>query len=59
VASVVYRIGTNVEYGPYVELGTSRMAARPHLRPGFDAQRAAAVKEAGRVFALAVTAAAR
>ena len=26
-------IGTNVEYGPYVELGTSRMAARPFLRP--------------------------
>ncbi len=26
-------IGTNVEYAPYVELGTSRMAARPFLRP--------------------------
>lgn len=26
-------IGTNVEYGPYVELGTSRMAARPFIRP--------------------------
>lgn len=26
-------IGTNVEYAPYVELGTSRMHARPFLRP--------------------------
>ena len=26
-------IGSNVEYAPYVELGTSRMAARPYLRP--------------------------
>ena len=26
-------IGTNVEYAPYVELGTSRMAARPFLKP--------------------------
>lgn len=26
-------IGTNVEYAPYVELGTSRMEARPYLRP--------------------------
>lgn len=30
--STVY-VGTNVEYGSYVELGTSRMAARPFLRP--------------------------
>lgn len=26
-------IGTNVEYGPYVELGTIKMKARPYLRP--------------------------
>lgn len=26
-------IGTNVEYAPYVELGTSRQAPKPYLRP--------------------------
>lgn len=26
-------IGTNVEYASYVEMGTSRMSARPYLKP--------------------------
>lgn len=26
-------VGTNVEYAPYVEMGTSRTAAQPFLRP--------------------------
>lgn len=26
-------IGTNVEYAPYVELGTSRTSVRPYLKP--------------------------
>lgn len=26
-------IGTNVEYAPYVEMGTSRMSAKPYLKP--------------------------
>lgn len=26
-------IGTNVEYAPHIEFGTSKMAARPYLRP--------------------------
>lgn len=26
-------IGTNVEYAPYVEFGTSRQKAQPYLRP--------------------------
>ena len=29
-------IGTNVEYAPYVELGTSKMAERPYLRPAVE-----------------------
>lgn len=29
-------IGTNVEYAPYVELGTTRMGARPYLRPAAE-----------------------
>lgn len=30
--SAVY-IGTNVEYAPYVELGTHRQKAQPYIRP--------------------------
>ena len=26
-------VGTNVEYAPYIEFGTSKMADRPYLRP--------------------------
>ena len=29
-------VGTNVEYAPFVELGTHRMAARPFLRPAAE-----------------------
>ena len=29
-------IGTNVEYAPYVELGTHKMAAKPYLRPAAE-----------------------
>lgn len=29
-------IGTNVEYAPYVELGTRFMSARPYLRPAAE-----------------------
>lgn len=28
-------IGTSVKYGPFIEFGTSRMAAQPFLRPAF------------------------
>ena len=29
-------IGTSVEYAPYVELGTHKMAARPYLVPSIE-----------------------
>jgi len=29
-------IGTPVEYGPHVELGTYKMKAQPHLRPAVE-----------------------
>lgn len=29
-------VGTNVEYAPYVELGTYKMPARPFLRPAIE-----------------------
>lgn len=36
---LVARIGSDVEYAAYVELGTSRMGAQPYLRPALDAGR--------------------
>ena len=29
-------IGTNVEYAPYVEMGTSKMSEQPFLRPAIE-----------------------
>jgi len=33
-------IGSNVEYAPYVEMGTVKMTAKPYLRPALEANRA-------------------
>lgn len=30
------RVGTNVTYGKFLELGTKKMAARPFLRPTYE-----------------------
>lgn len=35
---IVAYIGTNCDYGAYVEIGTVKMAARPFLGPSFDQQ---------------------
>lgn len=35
VTSNEVHVGTFVEYAPFVEYGTSRMAAQPHLTPAF------------------------
>lgn len=37
-------IGTNVLYAPFLEFGTRRMAARPHLRPSINEMRAEIVR---------------
>lgn len=38
-------VGTDVEYAPEVELGTSNRAASPYLRPAADSQAAAVQQE--------------
>jgi HK97 gp10 family phage protein len=38
--------GANAKHSPFVELGTSKMAAQPHLRPAADAENR---KLAGRI----------
>lgn len=35
----VVRVGSRVNYAPWLEHGTRRMAARPFLRPSFDRMR--------------------
>ena len=34
-SELVYVVGTNVHYGPYVEFGTSKMVERPYLFPAY------------------------
>lgn len=43
-------VGTNLEYAPFVEFGTSKMAAQPHLQPAFEETRALAPKLAEAMF---------
>ena len=33
VRNMIGKVGTNVEYAPFVEFGTSRMGAKPYLYP--------------------------
>ncbi len=42
---IIGRVGTHVEYAPYLEFGTSRMAARPFLRPALINNKAAIIKQ--------------
>jgi hypothetical protein len=39
-AGLVGRVGTNLKYGRWLELGTRKMAARPWLRRSLDEKRA-------------------
>lgn len=41
-SDLVERIGTDVEYALFQEVGTSKMAAQPYLRPALDAVRGGA-----------------
>ncbi len=41
---------TNVQYGPYVELGTRKMRARPFLRPAFAANAAKLLERVKHIF---------
>jgi len=36
---LIARVGTNVLYGKFLELGTRKMAARPFIRPGLENNR--------------------
>ena len=36
IDTATYGVGTNVEYAPYVEFGTRKMAAQPYLRPAVE-----------------------
>ncbi len=39
-STLTVRVGTNVKYGMYLELGTRKMAARPWLRPALAQSKA-------------------
>lgn len=43
--NLVGRVGTAVAYGPMLEFGTSRMAARPWLMPSFERAKIGIEKE--------------
>jgi len=43
--SMTGRVGTNIQYGAYLEFGTSRMEARPWLLPSFEKAKANVEKE--------------
>ena len=36
VGNLEAEVGTNVEYAPYVEFGTSKQSAQPFMRPALD-----------------------
>jgi HK97 gp10 family phage protein len=45
--TILGKVGTNVEYAAYVELGTSGQAAKPYLFPAFKAYKDRAKKILG------------
>ena len=53
------RVGTNVEYSPYLEYGTRKMSAQPYLRPALDNSEARVKKMIGDVLGKAAEAGGR
>lgn len=48
---IIGRVGTNLNYGKWLEIGTRKMAKRPYLRPALDGMRSrieSDIREAGR-----------
>lgn len=50
VDALTQRVGTDLEYAPYVEFGTSKMAARPHFLPAIERGRRTMAKRAAELF---------
>jgi hypothetical protein len=64
---IVVTIGTNIVYGPRLEFGfrgrdakgrNYSQSARPHFRPGFDENKAAAIREIETILKMLMTEAA-
>jgi len=39
------KVGTNVDYAPHIEYGTSKQSAKPFLRPAFEENKQKILKE--------------
>lgn len=50
VDALTQRVGTDLEYAPYVELGTSKMAPRPHFIPAIEKGRRTMKRRAAELF---------
>ena len=44
------KVGTNVEYGPHVEFGTSKQSAKPFLFPAYNSNKSKILKELAKAF---------
>lgn len=53
------RVGTNVEYAPYMEYGTSKQRSQPYLRPALDENRQRIEKLMGEIISESIKGATR
>jgi len=56
VTKEMAKIGTNVEYSPYLEYGTVKMAAQPYLRPALDDNKTAIERYMAEIYRAAIKA---